>query len=132
MAKPRLHYLLEEQLQVFKLNNNLSNIDQKLLQKISKSYTSFERKEKELKQSLEILLKNKRHTNLKLENIARNTNHLINNITEVVFELDLSGNYVYLNQAWENLTGLKVIDCLDEHYSKYLYSLRTKDNLELN
>ena len=132
MTKYKLHHLLEEQVQATRSNNISSDINVALLNKISETYLSFERKEKELKQSLEILRKNQRHTNLKLENITRNANHAINNITEVVFELDLTGNYVYLNQAWETLTGLKVIDCLGEHYSKNLKRLRPKDNLELN
>ena len=127
-----LHPLLSKQLfEANKLNDKCFS-DDAFLQKINQTYLLFETTQKQLEQSLEILRKQKKHTNIKLERISRNSNNAINNITEVVFETDLNGNWIYLNQAWEKLTGLKVIDCLGEQYTKYLGILKPKDNLELN
>jgi len=38
------------------------------------------------------------------------------NIKEVIFEMDNSGNWTYLNPAWETLTGSKIKDSLNQPY----------------
>ena len=127
-----LNPLLKKQLLEFNSFKNGFEDFPSFLQKVNESYLSLETSIKQLEQSLEIHRKQKTHTNLKIENITRNANNAVDNITEVVFEIDLEGNWIYLNQAWEKLTGLKVIDCLGESYAKYLGILKPKDNLELS
>ena len=39
---------------------------------------------------------------------------------DVIFEMDLNGNWSYLNPAWEELTGLKVGDSLGEPHQAFL------------
>ncbi|MBE9031376.1 PAS domain S-box protein [filamentous cyanobacterium LEGE 11480] len=42
---------------------------------------------------------------------------VVNNVQEVIFQLDCQGRWLLLNQAWENLTGLAIVDCLGRHYA---------------
>lgn len=128
---PKLHPLLRKQFQEFEESAKNEKNTFNFLRKISDTYRSLEYAKQQLGQSLEISRKQNKHTNLKIESIARNANNAVDHITEVIFETDLEGHWIYLNQAWEKLTGLKVIDCLGNSFLNYLESLRPMDNLEL-
>lgn len=91
-----------------------------IFKEISQVFTKFETSEQQLQQLLDIQQKQKKHADLKIENFIRRAEKIVNNITEVVFEIDLNGNWIYLNPAWEQLTGLKVIDCLGKPYRTHL------------
>jgi len=41
-------------------------------------------------------------------------------IKDVIFEMDLKGNWSYLNPAWQKLTGFKVVDCLGKPFHHFL------------
>ncbi|WP_343486966.1 ATP-binding protein [Allomuricauda sp. d1] len=127
-----LHPLLRRQLEQAQISDETNSGLGRLLQMISTSYHQFEISSRQLEQSLNIHKKQKRHTDLKLEQFTRKPDNVVNNIAEVIFETDLQGNWVYLNPAWEKLTGLKVIDCLGQPYSEYLHLLARKDRHEFN
>ena len=46
--------------------------------------------------------------------------NLVNNMREVLLELDRAGNILFLNPAWEKLTGYAVAQCLNKPFSHYL------------
>jgi PAS domain S-box-containing protein len=48
---------------------------------------------------------------------------LVNNLQDIIFNLDLEGNFTFLNPAWENITGYKTEDCLGENYSDYFFEI---------
>ncbi|MEW8324583.1 MAG: PAS domain-containing protein [Candidatus Thiodiazotropha taylori] len=39
---------------------------------------------------------------------------------QIVFQLDRDGRFVFLNQAWEDITGLPVVSALDQQLSHFL------------
>ena len=45
---------------------------------------------------------------------------LVNNMREVLLELDRTGKILFLNPAWEKLTGYAVDQCLNKPFSQYL------------
>jgi len=46
--------------------------------------------------------------------------NLVNSMREVLVELDRHGNILFLNPAWEKLTGHRVNDCLGRPFSRFL------------
>lgn len=46
--------------------------------------------------------------------------NLVNNMREVLLELDRSGKILFLNPAWEKLTGYSVEQCLNKPFSFFL------------
>ena len=127
----QLHPLLKEQINQLGNSSEFSGENSALLRMVSDTYRSLEYSKQQLQQSLEISRRRNKHTNLKIESITRNADNAINHIAEVIFEVDLDGNWIYLNQAWEELTGIKVIDCLGKPFDDFLGFLRPKDHIEL-
>lgn len=69
---------------------------------------------------------------------------ILNNLQQVVFEVDLSGKWSYLNSSWTNLTGYSADEILGTHFldhihpkdrpivEKYLYGLYQQGKREIN
>ena len=51
-------------------------------------------------------------TNRRLEEVA-------NSISEVLIQLDKEGNIIYLNNAWEHVTGYQIQDSLDKNWTEF-------------
>lgn len=45
---------------------------------------------------------------------------ILDNMREVVFHADDHAHLTFLNPAWEDLTGLRIADCLGKHYSEII------------
>tara|TARA_B100001109_G_scaffold255655_1_gene259801 strand:- start:679 stop:3552 length:2874 start_codon:yes stop_codon:yes gene_type:complete len=65
------------------------------------------------------LLKLKRVT-LKSQKESHELSTIFNNLTDVVYELNEKGEYIYINKAIENLYGYKVDELIGEHFSKLI------------
>ncbi|MEW8498201.1 MAG: PAS domain-containing protein, partial [Candidatus Thiodiazotropha taylori] len=50
----------------------------------------------------------------------RRYRELVSNLNQIVFQLDRDGRFVFLNQAWEDITGLPVVSALDQQLSHFL------------
>lgn len=46
---------------------------------------------------------------------------VLNSISEVVYQTDATGNYTFLNPAWEEITGYPVGDSLETHFLEYVH-----------
>lgn len=57
---------------------------------------------------------------------------LIDNIKEVVFQMDNSGTFVFLNRAWSNTTGFSVEEVLYKNFIDYIHQEDRKKVLRLN
>ncbi|WP_159475837.1 PAS domain-containing sensor histidine kinase [Dyadobacter sp. 3J3] len=62
-------------------------------------------------------------TNRRLEEVA-------NSISEVLIQLNKDGNIIYLNNAWETVTGFKVIDSLNKNWAEFQINSDSKTRLE--
>ncbi|MBE9466434.1 PAS domain S-box protein [Dyadobacter subterraneus] len=62
-------------------------------------------------------------TNRRLEEVA-------NSISEVLIQLNKEGNIIYLNNAWETVTGFKVTDSLNKNWAEFQINNDSKTRLE--
>ena len=46
---------------------------------------------------------------------------VLDSLIEVVFQIDESGNWVFLNQAWHEMTGIAPADALGRHFIDYVH-----------
>ena len=58
-------------------------------------------------------------------------NKVASNIKDVIFEIDLNGNWSYLNNAWEELTGQPVNETLGKPVGECLKNTKGKPFLNL-
>lgn len=57
-----------------------------------------------------------------LQASERDFSAVINSVNDVIFETDKSGRIVFLNHAWQRLTGYQTDECLGKHLFDYVYS----------
>ncbi len=57
---------------------------------------------------------------LLLQQTENKLSRIINSLNDIVFEIDLNGNIIYLNKSWERLAEEKVKDSLNRHIKLYL------------
>jgi len=50
-----------------------------------------------------------------------NYRRLVQNLPQVVFEIDLDGNWLYLNQSWAQFSGFNTSDCIGSSYTNYIH-----------
>src|SRR5689334_16446062 len=55
-----------------------------------------------------------------LEHSENQLRKLIDSMHEILFELDADGRVVFLNPAWERLTGFKTDETLEKTFSDFL------------
>lgn len=55
------------------------------------------------------------------ENIKYDTNFLINSLQQVVFQIDTTGKWEYLNSTWERLTGHSIDNTLGTYLIEYVH-----------
>ncbi|NEO98193.1 MAG: response regulator [Symploca sp. SIO2E9] len=57
-----------------------------------------------------------RWTQQALQKSEKQYRSIVENVQEVIFETDAVGNWTFLNSAWTNLTGFKVVESLGSNY----------------
>ena len=126
MLRNDLHRLLRRQLKKAGIDPN-DDKELKLLELVNEAYYSFdgdmnrienilEESSKELFRANQIL----RHEN---EFAKSRLNNIVNNVHGVLFQTDQFGNFVYLNKAWNELTGLSWKRSLGKNYKDLLVGL---------
>jgi len=125
------HRLLRRQIKKSALSTEQIDLMSPIFNKVNDAYIEFT---KDLQQAENILEKSSQElflANKKLKkNVATITGRLervVNNIQEVIFEIDENDNWIYLNSAWEKLTGYKVDDCIGSPFTEYLEDIVKKD-----
>lgn len=57
-----------------------------------------------------------------IEDNEKQYRNLVNNLTDVIFESDITGCFTFLNTAWESLTGYTVAESLGKRGSDFVYT----------
>jgi PAS domain S-box-containing protein len=120
----KVHRLLKRQMSKLDLDKETWDKISPLLVRINEAYFAFdhdlshvenilERSSRELYEA-NTLLKNR------VETISSQLTKIAENINEVIFEVNLDGNWSYLNPAWEELTGVSVENSIGQPYYKFL------------
>lgn len=118
------HRLLKRQLKKAQLSPEVFETIEPLLQQIDAAYNAFDNDlahiETILEKSSQELFQVNQQLKNSVETIAQRLARVVDNIQEVIFEIDLNGNWSYLNPAWEKLTGYTVRECLNKPYYNFL------------
>ncbi|MGQ4646117.1 ATP-binding protein [Lyngbya aestuarii] len=56
-----------------------------------------------------------------LLNSEKQYRSVVENVREVIFETDADGQWTFLNTAWTNLTGFKVVESLGKNFLDYIH-----------
>ena len=132
----KVHRLLNRQLKkYFGSTNVIPNGLDEFLSAVSQAYFEFDADLNHSESILELSMRELFIANQELKNRAEASENeakelrneienIVNNITEVVFKTDLEGNWVYLNAAWNKLTGLRV----EESLGTFSLNLLTPDH----
>ncbi|MCY7729638.1 PAS domain S-box protein, partial [Bacillus safensis] len=51
--------------------------------------------------------------------LTERLNRITDNLQEIVFETDEKGQIIFLNQAWKQMTGYDIDECLGTMYNQY-------------
>ncbi|MCV6629618.1 MAG: ATP-binding protein [Flavobacteriaceae bacterium] len=119
-----MHRLLKRQLKKSNLTSEVIDAIGPLLEQVDAAYNSFDNDIEHVETILEKSSQELFQVNLQLKNnvetISSQLNKVVSNIQEIIFEIDLDGNWSYLNPAWEKLTGYKVEDSLGKPFYNFL------------
>ena len=120
----KLQRLLKRQLKKANIDEDLQQKIAPFLEQVNEAYKAFDSDYNHLENILEISSQELFNANQLLKNnieiISGKLSNVADNIREVIFEIDLDGNWSYLNLAWEKLTGLKVKDSIGKPYYSFL------------
>ncbi|NND06004.1 MAG: response regulator [Saprospiraceae bacterium] len=92
--------------------NHLENILEKSSQELYKASQL-------LKKDIEIKTAENHQTKLQLERV-------VNNVRNVIFQTNLKGEIIYLNSAWEELTGYEVKESIGKSYEEFFHNADQK------
>ncbi|MEE9364341.1 MAG: ATP-binding protein [Cellulophaga sp.] len=116
----KLHRLLKRQLKKGGVDEQTQLLIAPLLDQVNEAYMSFDSDLYHIETVLEKSSQELYHANIQLqsnvETISSQLTKIAGNIREVIFEMDLNGNWSYLNPAWETLTGLNVQENIGKPY----------------
>ena len=124
MLNKDFHRLLKRQLKKagFNLANNPKYND--FLNAVNDAYNSFEKDVNHIENILEESSKELFVANQKLiherDNTKTQLENIVANVGGVIFETDLEGNFVFLNQAWEKYSGYSLEKSIGKNYRDFL------------
>ncbi|MCM4152545.1 PAS domain S-box protein [Arenibacter sp. N53] len=125
------HRLLNRQLKKVDLDDRTRDLITPLLHQVNEAYKAFdsdlEHVENVLEKSSQELFQTNQQLKNSIESISGQLSKVAGNIKDVIFEMDLKGNWSYLNPAWQKLTGLKVMDCLGKPFHQSLKDDQGRD-----
>jgi len=129
------HRLLNRQLKKVGLDESSLELITPILHQVNEAYKAFdsdlEHVENVLEKSSQELFQTNQQLKNSIESISGQLSKVAGNIKDVIFEMDLEGNWSYLNPAWQTLTGFKVGDCLGKPFHQFLKDDQGKDYANL-
>lgn len=107
-------------LEIFNLNQNLE-------EKIKQRTKELEKSNRVLKEEIE----KRKKTEHELTLSQQNYRNVVENVKEIIFKTDAEGNWMFLNQAWEEITGFPVDESIGERFMNYVYPDDRQRNWDL-
>ncbi len=136
MLNSEYHRLLRRQLKKTnpELLENTAFVE--FLDQVNDAYKSFDKDVLHIENILEQSSKELFATNTQLKHERDVTKvrlkNLVDNIGGVIFETDLSGNFTFLNSAWETYSGFTVKESLGKNYLDFLVSDAVQSDIDIN
>ena len=124
MLKVNLHRLLRRQIR----NAGLDAADlikfKELFNSIDQAYRNFDNDVKHIEVIFEErsneLYKLNRALKSKIDNVENELNTIVNTIDGVIFKTNLRGDFLYLNQAWEEMTHYSTSEAIGRNFKDFL------------
>ncbi len=116
----KYHRLLARQLKKTGLVDDFDPKMLGLLEFVNRAYAEFdsdmEHMENTLEKSSQELFEANQQLQSNVETVSRRLDKVAENIRDVIFEMDSTGQWTYLNTAWQNLSGCTVEQSLGMPY----------------
>lgn len=58
-----------------------------------------------------------------VEKTSSKLESVVNNVTEVIFQTNAEGEFIYLNPVWEKITGYRIKDCIGRKTFEFIHPL---------
>ena len=126
-----MHRLLRRQIKKFGVSESDLERFPAFFQAVQDAYVSFDQDLEHLEHVLEnssqelykvnrLLQDDVALKSIEVEKAQARLEHIVNNVRNVIFQTNLKGEWVYLNCAWEQLSGYKVEESLGKYYADFL------------
>ncbi|NND33323.1 MAG: response regulator [Saprospiraceae bacterium] len=92
---------------------------------LEKSSQELYRASQLLKEDIQLKTEENYQTKLQLERV-------LNNVRNVIFQTNLSGEWIYLNSAWEEVTGYTTSESLNRFYEDFLHFVDEDDRIDIS
>ncbi len=133
-----MHRLLKRQLKNANFSESQKNEMSEFLATINDAYISFDKDRAQLEHTLELSSQELYSSNIKLKKEVENStreahlakvqlNSVVDNVQEIIYEIDLNGNFLYLNSAWEKATGYTVAESIGGHFTNFFKDIDKRD-----
>lgn len=126
-----MHRLLRRQIKKFGVSESDLERFPAFFQAVQDAYVSFDQDLEHLEHVLEnssqelykvnrLLQDDVALKSIEVEKAQARLEHIVNNVRNVIFQTNLKGEWVYLNCAWEQLSGYTVNESLGKYYADFL------------
>ena len=136
MLEANLHRLLRRQIRNADFNAEDLNKFKDFFDVVNDAYKSFDDDVKHieiiLEESSNELYKVNKSLKSEVDNAEYKLNTIVNTIEGIIFKTDMSGNFKYLNKAWEDLSGMPVSDALNKNYRDLLSGINNQERIRIN
>ena len=134
--KQNYHRLLKRQLKKNGLDTESNPQFLAFIDQVSQAYNDFNTEYTDLENILEkscqeLYISNK-NLQYNVSSITSKQENIANNIRDVIFEADYEGKWLYLNPAWEELTGVSVEDSLQKSFMHFIKDIKGEHLSTLN
>lgn len=130
-----MHRLLKRQLKKASFTPEEMDKISPFLDGVDRAYNCFESDYQHLESVLELSSQELYKANHLLQQDVIDTKtqlyRTVNSITDVIFETDEEGEFTFLNNAWEMLTGFPVESCIGLNFTDLIEQLDDKQSSEL-
>jgi len=133
-----MHRLLKRQLKNANFSESQLSEFNDFFMTINDAYTSFDSDRAQLENTLELSSQELYSANINLKKEVENSNreaylakvqlnNVVDNVKEIIYEIDLNGNFIYLNSSWEKTTGYKVSESIGGHFTSFFKNIDEQD-----
>lgn len=135
MVEVNRHRLLRRQIRNAGFNDAELDKFKDFFEVVNDAYNSFDDDVKHieiiLEESSNELYRANQALKSEVDNVEFKLNTIVNTIEGIIFKTDMSGNFKYLNKAWEDLSGMPISDALNKNYRDLLIGINKKERLRI-
>ena len=136
LEKNNLHRLLKRQISNAGFNASEIEKFKSFFETVNDAYLGFDDDVKHIEvildESSNELYKLNKALKSKVHNAENKLNTIVNTIEDVIFQTNINGDFIYLNNAWEDLVGVSVKHALHQNYKDLLFGINANEKDKIN